>query len=81
MNMNGYATVIEFRRPVLGGWGISVLVFIPLAVFFPLLVWPLLLSVSILCGPGFVRSASFAPSARMGLRPCGAHPFRAPPPA
>jgi len=77
--MNGYAMVIQLRRPVLAGWGFAVLAFIPLAVFFPLLVWPLLLSVSIVIGEGLARAADAVPPARPGLRARGANSFRAPP--
>jgi hypothetical protein len=77
--MNGHTAVIELRRPVFAGWGFFVLAFIPLAVFFPLLVWPLLLSVSILLSAGSARAAASIPSAWPGHLARGAHPFRAPP--
>jgi hypothetical protein len=73
--------VIDFRRPVLGGWGFLVLAFIPLAVLFPLLVWPLLLSCAVLLSLGPARAAESFPSARIGLRARGTRPFRAPPQA
>ncbi len=77
--MNGRPMVLEFRRPALAGWGFFVLAFIPLAVFFPLLIGPLLLSLSFLIGAGPIRTAMAAPSARPGLYACSAHSLRAPP--
>jgi hypothetical protein len=79
--MNGRPLVLEFRRPAPAGWGVFVLVFIPLAVFFPLLIWPLLLSLSFFLGDGPLRSAIAAPSARPGLTGRGFFSFRAPPQA
>jgi hypothetical protein len=77
--MNGHTMIIPLRRPAFAGGGFFVLAFIPLAVFFPLLVWPLLLSVSILTSAGAARAAASIPSAKPGRLARGAHPFRAPP--
>ena len=46
--MIGYLSPNEFRSPILSGRGIFLFVYIPLAVLFPALILPLLLSVSFL---------------------------------
>jgi hypothetical protein len=77
--MNGLPMADDFRRPVLAGWGLSVLAFIPLAFFFPLLVWPLLLSVPLLMGAGPIRAVLTVSSAGPGRIVRGSSSFRAPP--
>jgi hypothetical protein len=77
--MNGMPMAADFRRPVLAGWGFFALAFIPLAVFFPLLLWPLLLSIALLIGAGPVRAVPAAFFARPGRASGGSSSFRAPP--
>jgi hypothetical protein len=79
--MNGLSMADDLRRPARAGWGLSVLAFIPLAFFFPLIVWPLLLSVSLLLGAGASRAipAVFCVRPKSAVR--GSFSFRAPPQA
>jgi len=77
--MNGMPMAADFRRPVLAGWGFFVLALLPLAVFFPLLFLPLLLSVAILVGAGPIRAVPAALFARPGRASRGSSSFRAPP--
>jgi hypothetical protein len=77
--MNGLTMADDLRRPVLAGWGLSVLAFIPMAFFFPLLVWPLLLAWLLLIGAGPIRAVLSVSSARPGRPVRDSSSFRAPP--
>ena len=77
--MNGMPMAADFRRPVLAGWGFFVLALLPLAVFFPLLFLPLLLSMALLIGAGPIRAVFASSCARPGCASRGSSSLRAPP--
>jgi hypothetical protein len=77
--MNGLPMADDPRRPVLAGWGLSALAFVPLAFFFPLIVWPLLSSVPLLLGVGPIRAVLAPSCTRPKSAVRGAFSFRAPP--
>jgi hypothetical protein len=79
MIMNGMPMAADFRRPVPAGWGFFVLALFPLAIFFPLLIWPLLLSVALFLGGSPARTVFAAAGARPGRAARGSSSFRAPP--
>jgi hypothetical protein len=79
MIMNGMPMAADLRCPVFWGWGFFVLALMPLAVFFPFLILPLLLSVAILTGAGRIRAIPAASFARPGRAPLGSFSVRAPP--
>ncbi len=77
--MIGYLSPNEFRSPFFSGWGIFLFVYIPLAVLFPALILPLLLSVSFLLHAGLSGTPVPIPPAGPVFSALEARLLRAPP--
>jgi len=75
--MSEYLSPNGFRGPVLSGWGIFF--FIPLAVLFPALILPLLLSVSFLLREGRIGAPVRVLTARTAFPAFDAPSLRGPP--